>query len=1271
MDVASLTVRVVNEGLDKANRGLDLLSGKGYKAQKSVDSVNESAKRLDRTMGLLKGALGGVFAGVGIQSLLRTADTMQSLDSQVRLVTDSVAQFNAVQDRLGKIANNQYADIEALTTLYTRSQRALSQLGKSQNEVLQFTENVSMAMRVGGVSAQEQAAALLQLSQALGSGVLRGDEFNSIAEQAPILLRLVSEEMGVTQGALRALAADGKITSEIVYNAVANATESLTEMAAQMPITVSQALTVLSSNYKRFVGDFINSTTGLSSIVAGAIGVIAQNFDTLSTILMAGAAVWAYYALASSSFVVSTIPALVLGIQTSIMGFVAQTAAIQAAITAQGAAIASTLSLASMQGYLATTTYALQQARVVATLALLNYKLALFEAAAATQAKIASTAGAIAVQAQYAYSVATSGNLLAIFSLAVQGAAANLVAKVSATVAAARANAIYAASMVTTHGVVGATALGIRALTGAIIAKTGAMIAAIRQTSAYSLAMGGLGLAARGATTAISGVAAMFGRLAAVLLAHPIMALAGAVFAVTASTRGMKGAIDDVTDAFKVLGYVAVDIIQGIIGWVKDVWSLTTSWFKGLMGGGNAATDFLGEVFGGWFANTEGGFVGLLQVIGRVFDSVVRVIAAAVATIAKGVYNLYVRISNLAAGMGNSLVDAFNWAARGITSVLNSIGRGINEKIDALNSLPLVNIKARATVDWQPVQGDRFATKSLVDNSFSANMDWAAGALYNLSLENSINKGIAKVAQAKQSADDLAAGLNQANEAFEALGGTAEKAGAKGKKATDKMAKGAKGAAEKLSDAQKAAQALNDAFLKAQQGLQRTLNLIGQETNLAQWIYDLSDPLHELYRLSDNGKDVLKELAASIDISELSYELGKSNKDLEHQIRLLDVKSDLERELMGIERETGQLLEKYEIYKNTPGFEHVYKEIEAETQLNEQLKKNLATKSAIVAINKELEDATADLNKQIFLFGNDSPIAALNYDLEFTEKYAHASESAIRELYDALLDLEKLKSGKAFNDIVNDMAGISGNPVQEAMNEYNERLKAFAAYAEANYELLENSLEAQIQLEKMYMIARADMYAKSGEAIFGSMSSIMKDALGEQSGVYRAMFAIEKGFAIAKSVLAIQTALASAQASLPFPANLPVIASVATQGANIISAIKSVVPKGFKQGGYTGSIGANNIAGVVHGNEYVFDAQSTKAIGVENLERIRRGKGTGEVNITVNNHSSAKVETETDSQGNIIMTIRDEVKRSWSNLQNPNSHESKMLGRNVQAPRRR
>ena len=1260
MDIASLTIRVVNQGLDAANRGLNQLRGGAQQSERAIRSTEQATQSLSDKLNRLRAIAGGAFAGIGIQSLLRTADTMQNLDSQVRLVTNSLEQFKAVQSELRDISNRQYADIESLTQLYTRSQRALSNLGKSQRDVLQFTENISMAMLVGGSSAQEQAAALLQLSQALGSGVLAGEEFRSIAEQAPILLSLISKEMGVTRGELKKLASDGKITSEIIYNALMSATDELTEQVASMPITVGQAFTVLKNNYKTFVGDFINNTTGLSGVVAGAIGAIAQNFDVLATVLMAGAAVWGIYALAGSAFVTTTIPALVLGIQTTIFSILSQSAAMQTAI-------ASTFSLAAMQDFLTAATYRLQQARVVASLTLLNYKLLLLESIAVMQAKIASVAGAIAVQAQYALSLATSGNLLAIFSLSVKGAVSSLVAKVSATAAAARANAIYAASLVSTNGIVGATSLGIRALSGMIVAKTGAMIAAVRQTSAYSLALGGLGLAARATTGILTTLTATMARLGAIILAHPLLTLAAVIFSVTASTRGWKKAMEDVTDAIKILGFIFLDVVRNIVDGVKWVWSATSDWFKNTIGGGGAVTTFLGSVFGKWFEGTRGGFVGLLQVVARVFDSVIKVAATTVMTLGKGFYNLYVRISNLATGMGNSLIDAFNWAARGVTSILNTIGRGINDTFDALNELPLVNIKTRARVDWQPIQVDRGATKSLISNSWDSNMAAVGSLVDQYGTEALVNRGIKALDEHKAATEAANKAALDAIPNFEAMSKAIDGAGKKAKKG----AKNLKEAKEKMSDAEKAAKALNDASLKAQQSLQRTLNLIGQETNLAQWIYDLNDRLHELYNLSDKSKHVLKELAASIDISEFSYELGKSNKELEHQIKLLDAKSDLERELMGIEKETGQLLEKYEIYKNTPGFEHVYKEIEAEAQLNEQLKKNLATKAAIVAIDKELEDATADLNKQIFLFGNDSPLAALNYDLEFTEKYANASESAIRELYDALLALEKLKAGKAFDDITNDIAGISGNPVQEAMNEYNKRLEAFAAYAETHYELLENSLEAQMQLERMYMIARADMYAKSGEAIFGSMSSIMKDALGEQSGVYRAMFAIEKGFAIAKSVLAIQTALASAQASLPFPANLPVIASVATQGANIISSIKSVMPKGFKSGGYTGSIGANNVAGVVHGNEYVFDAQSTKAIGVENLERIRRGKGTGEVNITVNNHSSAKVETETDSQGNIIMTIRDEVKRSWSNLQNANSHESKMLWRNVQAPRRR
>lgn len=354
-----------------------------------------------------------------------------------------------------------------------------------------------------------------------------------------------------------------------------------------------------------------------------------------------------------------------------------------------------------------------------------------------------------------------------------------------------------------------------------------------------------------------------------------------------------------------------------------------------------------------------------------------------------------------------------------------------------------------------------------------------------------------------------------------------------------------------------------------------------------------------------------------------------------------------------------------------------------------------------------IKQAIKGLERDIDLFGNDDPVAGLLWDRKNTNKYFGVSDelfdklvrlteqkhkmaeadkanaAAMREFEQAVKDAnaalakqreedEKRKANAAagYAGISSDLMGLNNNPVQRIVDEYERQLAVVYEYEQTHQDILQESADKQLEIERMKQMAMRQLVLASGQIMAGDMSSIFKDMLGEQSAAYKAMFAIEKGFAIAQAGLAIQQNIANAM-KYGFPQNLAFISGAIAQGAKLMGAIKSVVPKGFKSGGYTGSIGANNIAGVVHGNEYVFDAQSTKAIGVENLERIRRGKGTGEVNITVNNHSSAKVETETDNQGNIIMTIRDEVKRSWSNLQNPNSHESKMLGRNVQAPRRR
>lgn len=355
----------------------------------------------------------------------------------------------------------------------------------------------------------------------------------------------------------------------------------------------------------------------------------------------------------------------------------------------------------------------------------------------------------------------------------------------------------------------------------------------------------------------------------------------------------------------------------------------------------------------------------------------------------------------------------------------------------------------------------------------------------------------------------------------------------------------------------------------------------------------------------------------------------------------------------------------------------------------------LEAKTKLAAANKSVQDSIDGLMKQQALFGNNSSLASLMYDIEHTDKYKDATKELTDKLIEQTRALEQLgMTAKATDAIRSRFAKLqsdteaSNKAVAGVMAEISSESplgKIEADYARRLAIITENELlitgvigsetAKREAIEKSYMDAKRDLMLSQGEALFGDLSDLAKGFAGEQSGIYKTMFAIEKAFAIAQSAIAIQTAVAKAMAVGVTPIDRAInIGSAISAGAGIMSTLMSISGKGFKDGGYTGNMGTSSVAGVVHGQEYVFDAQSTKRIGVDNLNAMRRGdapKGGGDVNITVNNMSSAKVETQKDDNGNIVMTIRDEIKRSWTNTGNPNSFESKQLNRNIQAPRRR
>ncbi|MDO9819616.1 tape measure protein, partial [Glaesserella parasuis] len=167
--------------------------------------------------------------------------------------------------------------------------RALKDYGYAQKDILQFTETMNKAMAVGGVSAEAQASALFQLSQALGSGQLQGDEFKTIAESAPIILDVLAEYMGKSRAEVKKLASEGQLTSKLIFEAFNGSTEKINQKFEQMPLSFGGAMQQMENAFMKFA-DEQNRTLGITENLAAGISFLAQNFEYLAGVLLAIAA---------------------------------------------------------------------------------------------------------------------------------------------------------------------------------------------------------------------------------------------------------------------------------------------------------------------------------------------------------------------------------------------------------------------------------------------------------------------------------------------------------------------------------------------------------------------------------------------------------------------------------------------------------------------------------------------------------------------------------------------------------------------------------------------------------------------------------------------------------------------------------------------------------------------------------------------------------------------------------------------------------------------
>jgi len=267
-DIASLGIRVDSNGVVRATKDLDKLGRQGKKT--------EAATRA------LKSAFVALGAAVSVREIADLADAYTSIQNRLKVVTDSTAELTSVQERLLEVANETRSDLSSTAGLFTVLARNTDQLGLSQERLIRITDIINKSFAASGASAESAAGAITQLSQGLAAGALRGEEFNSVSEGAPEIMRAIMKETGLAKSELRDFAATGGITAELLIRSLEGYGDTVDRIFAESTATISQSFTVARNNAIQFIGglDKVQAASGLAG--RGIVG-LSENLDKLVT----------------------------------------------------------------------------------------------------------------------------------------------------------------------------------------------------------------------------------------------------------------------------------------------------------------------------------------------------------------------------------------------------------------------------------------------------------------------------------------------------------------------------------------------------------------------------------------------------------------------------------------------------------------------------------------------------------------------------------------------------------------------------------------------------------------------------------------------------------------------------------------------------------------------------------------------------------------------------------------------------------------------------
>ncbi|WP_242221208.1 tape measure protein [Shinella zoogloeoides] len=281
------------EGIVK-NSTNRMASASNRAAKQMETNMSRAAGKVGAAAGGMASRLAGAFAAAAsIGAAVQLVDAAKKIENALKVTGLEGEALTAVYDSLFAAAQKNAAPIESLTTLYSKLALVQNELGVSGEELIGFTDKIALALRVGGTDAVAASGALLQLSQALGGGVVRAEEFNSVLEGAPTIAQAAAaglREAGGSVAKLRTLVVDGKVSSEAFFRAFEAGAVTLEQKVAGSGLTVSQQFVQLQNVLVDTAGKIDKATDAsgrlgkgiesLADVVRGFGQIIAETADS-------------------------------------------------------------------------------------------------------------------------------------------------------------------------------------------------------------------------------------------------------------------------------------------------------------------------------------------------------------------------------------------------------------------------------------------------------------------------------------------------------------------------------------------------------------------------------------------------------------------------------------------------------------------------------------------------------------------------------------------------------------------------------------------------------------------------------------------------------------------------------------------------------------------------------------------------------------------------------------------------------------------------------